>query len=397
MTESMQKTKKSIGFWFAVILIAIYGIACLWLFYHQSIADLSLPDPIPYQSDLPLHISMVVEDGWYYSFTAFVYQALYSLGGGNTFGIALFLAVVSVATVFATERLLRLLQADDMPNGYHPEWQGYILALALNLVMPIFLRFVGQYRYVSYQSPNIWHNSTYICMRLMAVLTLTEYFRLEKKYREGIAWKEWLWFAFLNVICTGIKPSFLLVYSPIVGLYLLVDLFKKVPLWRILIFGSALLPSGLVILWQNMVLFGEDTGNGISFSPWYTFSLHATRTKPAVLCSVLFCVVMLLFTCKQLLTDRKYQFITLMAGLGFFEALCLVESGHRSVDGNFLWGYSFCLFVLFTVCALKWIHLDLKGINGVIKFAAGLVFAWHLYCGIYFFVELVSGASYWMM
>ena len=191
---------------------------------------------------------MVVEDGWYYSFTAFAYQALYTLCLGNTVGIALFLAVVSVATVYATGRLLRLLQAYDSQGGYDLKWQGYILALSINLVMPVFLRFVGQFRYISYQSPNIWHNSTYICMRLMAVLTLTEYFKLEKKYREGITRKEWLWFAFLNVICTGIKPSFLLVYSPIVGIYLLADLFRRVPLRRILIFGSALLPSGLVIL-----------------------------------------------------------------------------------------------------------------------------------------------------
>ena len=47
------------------MVVALYGLACLWLFYHQSVADLSVEGAIPYQSDLPLHISMIVEDGWY--------------------------------------------------------------------------------------------------------------------------------------------------------------------------------------------------------------------------------------------------------------------------------------------------------------------------------------------
>jgi len=390
--------------------IAIYGLACLWLYYHQSVADLSLPDPIPYQSDLPLHISMVVEDGWYYSFTAILYQLLYILCGGTTVGIAVLLAAVSVGTVYATGSLIEAMRGSGADKSLsHMSGQTLLLALSLNLVMPIYLRFVGEYRYVSYQSPNIWHNSTYICMRFVAVLVLIQYFKLEEKYREGIRLREWLTFALLNVICTGIKPSFLLVYSPIVGCCLLVDLFQKVPLKRILCFGSALLPSGLVILWQNRVLFGEETGNGITFHPWYTFSLHATLTKPAVFCSVLFCVVVLLVTCRQLASDKKYRFVALMSLLGFLEALCLVESGTRSVDGNFLWGYSFCLFVLFTACAVKWLQaLAGKGaeqgiknrwacrVNKAAMAFAGVVYVWHLYCGIYFFIELVSGASYWM-
>ena len=47
---------------FIHILTAVYGLACLWLYYRQSVADLSGSGPLPYQSDLPLHISMVVQD-----------------------------------------------------------------------------------------------------------------------------------------------------------------------------------------------------------------------------------------------------------------------------------------------------------------------------------------------
>lgn len=391
MDMNEQWRSNRIGRVFIHVLTAVYGIACLWLYYRQSIADLSGSGPLPYQSDLPLHISMVIQDGWYYSFTAYAYKALYILFGGGTLGIALLLAVVSTATVYATERLVCFLG-----GGKERSWSTLLLALSLNLVMPVYVSSVGELRYVSYQSANIWHNSTYICMRLAALVTLICYFRLEKRYREGLTWKEWTVFALLNIICTGIKPSFLLAFSPVMGIALLVDLIRRVPLRRILVFGSALLPSGLVILWQNAVLFGESTGNGISFRPWYTFSLHAAVPKAAVVCSVLFCGLTILATWKRAVREKTYGFVIGMTALGFLEALCLAESGTRSVDGNFLWGYSFCLSVLFAVCAVKWLEIRGGKLQLAVKAALGLTYVWHLYCGIYFFVRLVGGASFWM-
>ncbi len=389
MENRMNRTKVSrIA---AHILTAVYGIACFLLFYMQSVADLTVEGAIPYQSDLPLHISMVIEDGWYYSFTAYAYRLLYLLCGGSTVGIALFLALSAWATVYVMEEFLCRMGKYGEKNML-----TLLLALSLNFVMPCYVRAVGEYRYVSYQSGNIWHNSTYLCMRLVALVMLLYYFRLEEKYREGITWKEWAAFALINVLCTGIKPSFLVVFSPIMGLRLLADLFRRVPLKRILVFGSALLPGGLVILWQNAVLFGEDTGNGIGFDPWFIFSRQAAVPKLAVVCSALFCILTVAVTLKKLVADQKYRFVAEMSVLGFLEALCLVESGTRSVDGNFLWSYSFCLFVLFASCAVKWLEFEKEGKQLVIRVGLGLLYAWHLYCGLYYFIRLVAGEGYWM-
>lgn len=384
--------------------VGLYGLACLWLYYQQSITI--LPENkglVAYQSDLPLHISMIVEDGWNYSFTAYAYKALYSLCAGNTIGIALLLAVCSTATVYVTAQAIRMLfySQKNIESSYKEEpcgWFTLLLALSLNLVMPIFLEFAGPYRYISYQSPNIWHNSTYVCMKLFALMTFLYYLKLERKYRNGVSIKEWMVFSLLNILTAGIKPSFLLAFSPIMGLFLLVDLFHKVSFKRILIFGSALLPSGAVILWQNAVLFGDDTGNAMSFNPWYTFSLHANIPKAAALLSIGFCGVVILTYCKDLKWDRQFLFIILMAMLGFLEALCLVESGARSVDGNFLWGYSFCLFILFIVTAVKAFTGPCSTVKDkVLKIVLLLLYSWHLYCGIEFYIRLVCGESFWMM
>ena len=279
------------------------------------------------------------------------------------------------------------------------------------------VRFVGEFRYVSYQSPNVWHNSTYVCMKLAALVTIWYYFKLAEHYKKGLTAKEWVTFMLLNVLCTGIKPSFLLAFSPIMGLFLLIDLIRKVPILKILLFGSALLPSGLVILWQNAVLFGEDTGNGFGFQPWYSFSLfslHAAIPKLAVVCSALFCVLVVAATIWKDYQDCNYLFLLCMTALGFLEALCLVENGSRSVDGNFLWGYGFCLFMLFTICSVKcWGYgfclfmlfticsvkcLAMKQEKAwlFVKMACVCVYGWHLWCGLYFFIRLVAGEGFFM-
>ncbi len=377
--------------WLAHGIVAIYGAACLWLFYHQSIADLTVEGSIPYQSDLPLHISMAVQDHWAYSFTAYAYRFLSFICGGSTIGIALFLAVVSTLSIYATENLVCLLGKEKEKT-----WRTLALALSLNLVMPAYLRFVGEFRYVSYQSPNVWHNSTYVCMKLAALVTIWYYFKLAEHYAKGLTAKEWVTFMLLNVLCTGIKPSFLLAFSPIMGLFLLIDLIRKVPILKILLFGSALLPSGLVILWQNAVLFGEDTGNGFGFQPWYSFSLHAAIPKLAVVCSALFCVLVVAATIWKDYQDRNYLFLLCMTALGFLEALCLVENGSRSVDGNFLWGYGFCLFMLFTICSVKCLAMKQEKAWLFVKMACVCVYGWHLWCGLYFFIRLVAGEGFFM-
>ena len=410
MGNNAQEKNYIMGRWIMHAIVAIYGAACLWLYYHQSVVDLTATGNIPYQSDLPLHISMVVEDHWLYSFTAFAYQLLYWLCGGGTIGIALFLMTVSVATVYATENLICLFFSKGTPAGRMEEavslakvtqgkvktWHTLGLALSLNLVMPAYLRFVGEFRYVSYQAPNVWHNSTYLCMKLVALITIWYYFVLADHYEKGLSVKEWVTFMLLNVLCTGIKPSFLVAFSPVMGIFLLVDLFRKVSFRRILIFGSALLPSGLVILWQNTVLFGEETGNGIGFKPWFSFSLHAAIPKLAVICSALFCILVVAATIFWNWKERTYQFILGMTAVGFLEALCLVENGSRAVDGNFLWGYGFCLFLLFALCSVKCMQMKQTGGWLALKLACVGIYGWHLWCGLYFFVRLVAGEGFFM-
>ena len=376
------------------LVIGIYGILCTYLFYMQSVQPLDYNNRY-FQSDLPYHISMTIDDGWYYSFTAYIYQALYRLAGNSTALIAGFLAVVQVLSVLLTERLLRLLFDRGKISVL-----TLASALGLNLVMAFFWPYAGSYPYVSYQAGNIWHNSTYQCMKPAAIAAVLCYLNLEKNYRQKITLRQWLLLSGLLVLTTGIKPSFLTVFAPMLAIKLLADLCRKVSFRQVFLLGSTVLPSLGVILWQNAVLFGTETGHGITFSPWYTFSLHANRTKLAVLCSIAFPLAVLLFSLKELFRDRRYLFFWGVTGIGFLEALCLAETGSRSRDGNFLWGYCIAIFLIFVFSFEKWLLL-LKKEKHVLYYRtcfviAGCVLAYQIFCGVCFFARLLQGETYFM-
>ena len=374
--------------------VGVYGALCLYLFYMQALQPLDYNNRY-FQSDLPYHISMIVDDGWYYSFTAYVYQFLFWAGRGDRLLIALFLAAVTVACILLSERLLRRLLGREQPDAV--TLGG---ALALNLVMAFFLPYAGQYRYVSYQSGNLWHNSTYQCMKLAALAVMLYYEKVEAVYREKMSLRQWFVLAVLLFVCTGIKPSFLTVFAPVLAVKLLADLCRGVGFWQVFRLGSTVLPACGVVLWQQMVLFGKDTGNGVAFAPWYTFSLHANRTKLAVLCSIAFPLAVLCFGIKDLWRDKGFLFVWAMTGLGFLEALCLVETGSRSRDGNFLWGYCFAIFLVFLYSFVKWTGFLRKREHVRFYRAAfavsGAVLAYQVFCGVYFFFRLLQGESYFM-
>ncbi len=380
------------------LVLAAYGVACFYLHYMQSIQPAEYENRY-FQSDLPYHISMIIEDGWYYSFTAYVYQILYVLGGNSGVLIAVFLTGMSVGTVLLTKKFLAL---EDGPK--EKELSLTVQALMCNLVMAFFLPLAGKYRYVSYQNGNLWHNSTYLVMRMIGMATLLYYFRLEKTYGERISAKNWFVLTALLAVGTGVKPSFLTVFAPALALKLLWDLFHRVRFRQIFLLGCTVLPSLGVMLWQNAVLFGQDTGNGFHLAPWYTFSLHADRPKAAVLCSLAFPLVVVLFSLKKIFSDKQYFFAWMMTGIGFFEALLLAETGSRSRDGNFLWGYLFALFFLYVYSFRVFKEMlltrreekDTKVVSWIPVALCGLVFLYQLYCGVYFFLRLLGGETYFM-
>lgn len=378
-----------------LVLIAIYGCGSAYLHYQQ----LFFVEGGLFESDLPFHVSMAVDDHWFYSITAVLYQLFYLTPIGEIL-TAGFLAVVSVATILATYELLQQLTA----GKYYPSMMLFFAVLG-NFIMPFFMRWAHGQRYIGYQSASIWHNSTYACMKLIGIWALYCFLKLKDKYKDGLSVKEWLVFAVLLILCNGVKPSFCFMFAPAMAVFLLVEwTVRKVPFKRVFMFGLAVVPSLCVILWQNMVLFGEDTGNGILIKPGYALDMRGDHPKVTFVLSIAFPLLILFLNFRELLRDNLYRFAWVMWLFGFLEVFLFTEAGNRAKDSNFFWGYSMAIFFVNLVSMYKLLEMS-KSEDGIYKYpvvrkgvtVAGTVcLAYQVWCGIYFFCQLLTGISYWM-
>ena len=107
--------------------------------------------------------------------------------------------------------------------------------------------------------------------------------------------------------------------------------------------------------------------------------------------------------------------------VGFLELILLRETGARELDDNFAWGYDFCVFVLFVVSVIyfarnvsalskKIVLCDMsekedisdkdkspaKGIGIAYEVVTFAVLLYQVYCGVYFFVRLSEGLTFFM-
>ena len=388
-------TKERISTMILLAINLIYGILLVYLHYNQTL----YVKGGAFESDLPFHISMAVDDNWYYSFTAFVYVFLYKFSCGNIL-VGLFLAVSHLATVFGTYLLLKEV------------WRHYDIKLnaaatlfsatILNFVMAFYIKAVNVRHYIGYQNASIWHNSTYICMKLAAVFVLWYFMKLMNGYKTKLTAGQWIIFTALLALSTGIKPSFLMVFAPVMAIMLLCDLIKGTKFSKVFLFGLTVIPSLLIVLWQNVVLFGEDTGNGFIIKPFYTLAQRSDNPKIALLCSVLFPAIIGIFHIRDVWKDKLYLGSLLVWVFGFLEVFLFVESGARSKDANFMWGYSISLFVLFAISLVRWIR-DLRNkeflekctvLRRIYLVCSGAVLGWHVISGIWFFGILLTGATY---
>lgn len=403
-TEKQNRIGEKIAFIVALVALVCYGIFCTYLYYMQSIHM----EGQYFESDLPYHINMAL-DGWGYSVTAWVYRILSYVPLTNVW-IAVFLALSTIAAVALTFYYYK----KKGENTAASVGAAFICAFA----MPFFIRAIHYQRYIGYQSPSIWHNSTYIVMKPLALASFLLYLFIADKYGKEKCIKSSIAFALLLALCTATKTSFIFVFAPAALCFLIADLAVGISWKKVLLTALTVVPSVFVILWQEVVLFGEETGNSIVIDFGYTVYQRAEKPYFTMILSALFPVLVFLFniipvladTIKDfrkkegVLTHREFLISWTIWFFGAVELLFLRESGARENDANFSWGYDFALFVLFIV-SIRYFIRNLRDRNFLFKkkwlqivygVVMMVILSYHAYCGVYFFIELLSGTTYFM-
>ena len=382
------------GFVFFLTSLIVYAGVCGYLYYNQ------LLNPITgmFEADTPVHVSMAVNDGFCYSLLSYVYVLCAKVSFGNIL-IASMLALFTAGAVYITYIMLdkaTLLAGFGLSDGLL-----FVSAYLLNFVMAFYVSAVNPQHYIGYQSANMWHNSTYIGMRFFAIAVLCVYADIYREEKPCI--KDLIVFAVLFAVSTLIKPSFTIVFGPVFVMELLYDfLAKKHKFTHVLFKGLAAVPALISMFAVSTVMFGGETGNGYAIRPFYELSRRGTHPKVTLVLSILFPLAVFMLHIKDFYKDRIYSFSLLMWLVGFLEVFLMAETGDRSGDGNFFWGYSIALFVAFAG-ALYMIFKDLFAnamLPGKVAIAVRAlllgIFAWHAIGGIWYFTLLLTGVTYFV-
>ena len=419
-------TKRIAGTIFIIISSLVFTFYCfelVLLHYNQTL----YPVTGKYESDLFAHIEMAL-DGWGYSVLAVFFRLFSYLNDfGFHFAIAALLCIFEAGTLALTYILLKRYRLGTKTAVVFAAFTGF--------AMPFYIRAIQPYRYIGYQSGSIWHNSTYIAMKFFALLCILLFLAISENYKEKLSVGAVIAFALLLAATTSVKTNFILVFAPVALVFLIIDAILGVPFKRILVCALTVIPSILVILFQEVVLFGESTGNGIIIDPLYSVYLRAEKPYFTMILSAAFLIMILLYNFipvlkdtiadlkdkKRGLTHRFFILSWAMWFVGFLELILLRETGQRELDDNFAWGYDFCIFVLFVVSVIyfarnvssltnKIILCDMSdktdmskkekspasGIGIAYEVIAFAVLLYQVYCGVYFFVRLSQGLTFFM-
>ena len=379
----------------AVLGTAAYTVACIYMYYRF----MGWESGSVYESDLPAHISLAVDDLLIYSLISIIFIVLSALNCMGT--VPFILGGFAFLSVLLTYYILQEI-TDIMGSKWSRE-ASLLAALLLNLFMPCYIRGLADGRYIGMHTSSIWHNSTYLMMKWIGLWVLLVYIRLEKNIKNKLTAENFLYFVLVLTLATAAKPNFFLAVAPVMFVFLVMDIVnKRAPIGRLLILASSVIPSFAVMYLQSSALYSVNAGdNHISIAPGRAMSIHTGYLIPVCVLSIAFPLMVLAFHIKELKTNKVLLFSWLSAAFGFAEYFLFSEEGARNMDANFSWGYAFTIILIFGVSLILWCR-DLKSFSSAGIFAklylagCGVVLLYHAYCGILFFVRIVSGVSYMM-
>lgn len=218
--------------------------------------------------------------------------------------------------------------------------------------------FASDNMYLGYYVPNVWHNSTILCMMPFAIAC---YLLSVKQFDEYSSRRNW-YITLLLGLSVLVKPSFYFIYVfsyPIIiwSKYR----FKKV-------FFQSLIPlllGGIFLVYEYFTIYyygvNDDSSVVINVIPLFTLDFWRSHLLNFVLSMTL----PLLFICLYgniIFHDREFWFVFLMLVFGIGMMWSFRETGPRATHGNFGWqviaAMWFVYYYILKTIVLRWKHTE---------------------------------------
>lgn len=282
------------------------------------------------------------------------------------------------------------------------------LALLFVFVVPIFyfLHFFGGtsetgIMYLGYYVPNVWHNSTILCMMPFAILT---YLLSVKQFEDYDKTRNGLIVLFL-IIGTLVKPSFFFVYAVAYPILM----FSKYRLSREFFFSLIPIVCGcMCVVYQWFTIYTplatvetvneNSSGVAIEILPLFTVEFWEERLVK-LLVSMALPIAFVIAYCKEIIKNREFWFVFVMLVVALGMSWCCYETGPRADHGNFGWQViSSMWFVYFYMLKTIVIHDNVGDGSGVHLNKRGWayisLYSVHVIMGFFYLIRYMVTKAY---
>jgi hypothetical protein len=298
--------------------------------------------------------------------------------------------VMNLYVTFSVIMTYYVLKMFYLKNYFSCIVSSYV-SLSLLLVSMIVLKYDMQDSvYASSGTPNPWHNPTYLFARPFSLLFFAFVVKRFLNYTENTQYGDLFLLSFIGVLSTWSKPSFILTFVPVLGIYVLfVFLTKKKRFKFVINYLILIIPSLFVVYLIKTKTF--DNENKVVISLFEVWSHYSKNIPYSILILLLFPLYIFLSTIKYGISNIDFLvYGNLIVAILYF--IILAETGDRKFDGNFAWGVMIATFISF-VYSLQKISI-LKERNKVLYFTGVLFYFLHLISGLFYFVKISLGGHY---
>jgi len=288
-----------------------------------------------------------------------------------------------------------------LPFHHFPEkLSGYLTRHPHSIIsgntITMVAKFFGHYTLFGIESPNIWHNPTYIVIRIIALGII--YLYLTQKKQEQL----WSISILLGISCFY-KPSFATIFIPAVFIYEFIQnkntLIKTIQRISIIILPTIMILGTMFYMLTFVYKTPHGQTSHIIFAPLGVIHLYVKNELGALFEALAFPILILLLRHKEIFTYNKFLlFSWIMLFFGYIYWALLAQSGSDFYGaGNFGWGYNLGLFFVFTFSIVEYIRFSIqrsqeKYLKILFFIATGLLFL-HFFWGLAYLVRVLLGFS----
>jgi hypothetical protein len=339
-----------------------------------------------------------------------VFRKLYAINEA-TWEIAIFLALLTVGIMMAIYCLLRLLLSRDQSQSEVPrkEWMLIPLALSAFFARSIYIPavfdklFVGTYKGMHFHSP------TQSFMVLFGLVAVYYFIKLFDSRWERVNWKQWIVFSLSLLLSAWGKPNAVMGFLPVAALLLVVtcvrakDLSLLFKIKRFLLLSSSAAPALIYCGILYAQIYADDKPTKVILDYGSRFFAN-DRLLLMILCGLAFPITITILNHKKFKADYIISLAWLLFISNTLITILFAESGDRYTHGNFGWGVSFAVLVLFTVSVDilmgNWrnrVGLRSEKVAKLQLFSPSILLVMHVIPGIVYVVLVLRGLPPWSL